>query len=156
MTCLQDVFSVTIFRFLRRLQDVLRDVYKTSWKTKNCYAEGALKTSSRHVLKTFWRRLEDQQMFSGSYITHRKWEFLFNYKFKVMLVFSEIIHEIGEPLFLKWMNKSKNKVDDKSVEKFFLLPVIKICCYIFQDVLSSMFKNRILSVKSVKAYMISV
>ena len=73
-----------------------------------------------------------------------------------MLVFSEIIHEIGEPLFLKWMNKSKNKVDDKSVEKFFLLPVIKICCYIFQDVLSSMFKNRILSVKSVKAYMISV
>lgn len=50
-----------------------------------------------------------------------------------MLVFSEIIHEIGEPLFLKWMNKSKDKVDDKSVEKFFLLPVIKICCYIFPD-----------------------
>ena len=53
MTCLQDVFSVTIFRFLRRLQNVLRDVYKTIWKMKNCYAEGVLKTSSRHVLKTF-------------------------------------------------------------------------------------------------------
>ena len=35
-----------------RLQDVLRDVFKTSWKTKNCYAEDVLKTSSRHVLKT--------------------------------------------------------------------------------------------------------
>ena len=39
--CLQDVFA-------RRLQDV----FKTSWKTKNCYAEDVLKTSSRHVLKT--------------------------------------------------------------------------------------------------------
>ena len=39
-----------------RLQDVfarrLQDVFKTSWKTKNCYAEDVLKTSSRHVLKT--------------------------------------------------------------------------------------------------------
>ena len=34
-----------------------QDVFKTSWKTKNCYAEDVLKTSSR--------RLEDQQMFCG-------------------------------------------------------------------------------------------
>ena len=71
-------------------------------------------------------------MFAGSYITHRKWEFLFNYKFKIMLVFSEIIHEIGEPLFLKWMNKSKNKVDDKSVEKFF--------CYLLSKYVVTFFK----------------
>ena len=46
------------------LQDVLktswRRVFKTScemsWKTKNCYAEGVLKSS---------RRLEDQQMSTG-------------------------------------------------------------------------------------------
>ena len=37
----------------RRFQDVL----KISWKTKNCYAEDMLKTSSR--------RLEDEQMFGG-------------------------------------------------------------------------------------------
>ena len=37
----------------RRLQDVLRDIFKTSWKTKNCYAEDVL------------RRLQDQQMFAG-------------------------------------------------------------------------------------------
>ena len=53
----------------RRLQDVfktcLQDVFKTSWKTKTCYAEDVLKTSSRHVLKTFLRLLEDQQMFAG-------------------------------------------------------------------------------------------
>ena len=36
----------------RRLEDVL----KTSWKTKNCYAEAVLKMSWRHVLKTSWRK----------------------------------------------------------------------------------------------------
>ena len=53
----------------RRLQDVfarcLQDIFETSWKTKNCYAEDVLKTSSRHILKTSWRRLQDQQMFAG-------------------------------------------------------------------------------------------
>ena len=85
---LQHVFSVTIFRLPRRLQEVLKmswrslankspkrleDVFKTScemssrricktsWKTKKCYAEDVLKTSSRHVLKTSWRRLGYKQ-----------------------------------------------------------------------------------------------
>ena len=73
-TCLQDVFKIC-------LQDVfktcLQDVFKTSsaqqffvfqdvLKTKNCFAEDILETSSRHVLKTSWRRLEDQQIFAGS------------------------------------------------------------------------------------------
>ena len=44
---LQDVFSVTIFRLPRRLQDVLEDV--------NCYTEDALKTSSRHVLEDIFK-----------------------------------------------------------------------------------------------------
>ena len=43
----------------------LKDFLKTSWKTKNCYAEVALRTSLRHALKTSCRRLEDQQMFAG-------------------------------------------------------------------------------------------
>ena len=78
---LEDVFSVTIFPLPRSLEEVLRealktssrcfkasskDVFKKSWKTKNCCAEDVLKTSSRHVLKTSSRRLEDQQMFAGS------------------------------------------------------------------------------------------
>ena len=73
---LQDVFSVRIFRLPRGPQDVfkrssrrlantswrhlsrrLEDVFKTSSKTKNCYAEDVLKTSSR--------RFEDQEMFAG-------------------------------------------------------------------------------------------
>ena len=58
---LEDIFSVTIFLFPRRIQDVfktfLQDVFKTSWKAKNCYAEDVLKTPSR--------RLQDQQMFAG-------------------------------------------------------------------------------------------
>ena len=45
---LQDVLQ-------RRLQDLSQDVFKTSLKTKNCYAEDVFKTSCRHVLKTSWR-----------------------------------------------------------------------------------------------------
>ena len=71
---LQDAFSVRIFRLPRRLarclhdifKTYLQDVFKTSWKTKNCYAEDVLKTSSRQVLKTSSRRSEDQQMFALS------------------------------------------------------------------------------------------
>ena len=65
---LQDVFSITIFRLRTRLQDVLRDVFKTPWKTKNCCAEDVLKTSSKHVLKTSSEPLEDQQMFAGEFL----------------------------------------------------------------------------------------
>ena len=59
--CLQHVFSVTIFRLPRYLGDVLKTfckyVLKTSWKTKNCYAEDVLKTSWRQVLNTSWRHV---------------------------------------------------------------------------------------------------
>ena len=55
----QDVFSVTIFRLPRRLQDVLQDVFKTS-------SRRLCKTSSRRLqdvledIKLFrWRRVED-------------------------------------------------------------------------------------------------
>ena len=75
-TSCQNVFSVTILRPSRRLEDVLRrrledvlktswrrfqglskNVLKTSWKTKKCYAEDVLNTSWRHVLKTSWRHV---------------------------------------------------------------------------------------------------
>ena len=46
------------------------DVFKTSWNTKNCYAEDALKTSSRHVLQMSSRCHEDQQMFAGKITIH--------------------------------------------------------------------------------------
>ena len=66
---LEDVFSVTIFCLPRRLEDVfktyLQDIFQTSWKTKTCYTEDMLKTSSRHVLKTSSTRLEYQQMFAS-------------------------------------------------------------------------------------------
>ena len=58
---LQDVLSVTIFLHPRHFQDI----FKTSCKAKNCYAEDVLKTSSRDVLKTSSRCLEDQQMLAG-------------------------------------------------------------------------------------------
>ena len=51
---------MTISRFPRYVQDV----FKASWKTRNCYAEGTFKTSSRHVLKPSSRRLGDQNMFA--------------------------------------------------------------------------------------------
>ena len=48
-TRLQHVFSVTIFRLPRRLQDVFKTSRK---KTKNCYAEDVLKTCLEDVFKT--------------------------------------------------------------------------------------------------------
>ena len=51
-TRLQPVFNITMFRLPRRLEDISKDVLKTSWKTKNCYAEEVLKTSLEDVLKT--------------------------------------------------------------------------------------------------------
>ena len=54
---LQNIFCVTILRLPRRFQDLSQDVFKTPWKTKNCYAEDVFKTSSRHVLKTSWRHI---------------------------------------------------------------------------------------------------
>ena len=53
---LQHVFSITILRLPRRLEDVLKTSCKTSWKTKNCYVEDVLKTCLEDVLKTW---LED-------------------------------------------------------------------------------------------------
>ena len=50
----------------RHLARFLQNVFKTSWKTKNCYSQDVLKRSSRHALKTSSRRLEDQQIFAGS------------------------------------------------------------------------------------------
>ena len=57
-TCLQDVFSVIIFRLPRRLEDVLREILKTSSRR--------LGRRKIVTLKTWWRRLEDQQMFAGN------------------------------------------------------------------------------------------
>ena len=57
----QEVLKTSCEMCSRRLQGV----FKTSLEKKNCYAEDVLKTSSRHVLKTSWKCLEDQQMFAG-------------------------------------------------------------------------------------------
>ena len=45
----------------KRLLVILQDFFKTSWKTKHCYAEDVLKTSWRHVLKTSWRHCGGKQ-----------------------------------------------------------------------------------------------
>ena len=64
--CLQHVFSVAIFGLPRRLQDV----FKMSYKTKNCYTEDVSKTSSRHVFKTSSRRLGDKKKWGYLYLTN--------------------------------------------------------------------------------------
>ena len=62
--CLRDAFSVTIYRLTRRLVRYLQDGFV---KTKHCYAEDVLKTSSRHALKKSSRCLEDQQLLAGQF-----------------------------------------------------------------------------------------
>ena len=61
---LQDVLRVVFKTSSRRLCKAssrrLQNIFKTSWKTKDCYAEDVLKTSSR--------RVQDQKMFAGIYL----------------------------------------------------------------------------------------
>ena len=92
--CLQHVFSVTILRLPRRLEDVLQrrfeDVLKTSCKTswrrlgrQNIVTlRHVLKTSWRHVLKTFWRHVLKTS--SRSHVEKQKvyWGYLYLKKCK--------------------------------------------------------------------------
>ena len=57
---LQDVFSVTIFRFPSRLQDVFK---RSSRRLARCLQDAGKRKIV--TLKTFWRNLQDQQMFAG-------------------------------------------------------------------------------------------
>ena len=50
---LEDVITATTFHLSRRLQDV----FKTSWKARNCYAEGNFRKSARYILKMLSRRV---------------------------------------------------------------------------------------------------
>ena len=52
---LQQIFSVTVLRLVRRLQDVFKTSHKTSWRRKIF----ALKTSWSRLEDMSWRRFED-------------------------------------------------------------------------------------------------
>ena len=58
---LEDVFKTSWRHVLKTSSTPLQHnnftSCKTSWKTKNCYAEDVLKTSWRHVLKMSWRHI---------------------------------------------------------------------------------------------------
>ena len=56
---LEDVFSVTIFRLPRRLEDVLREVLKTSSRCLGKRKIVTLKTCWRRVEEISWSRLQD-------------------------------------------------------------------------------------------------
>ena len=70
---LQDVFSVTIFRLPRCLEDVLREFLKTSWRRVQDVFVGRLEDVLEDVKLWRWRSvegvfktcLEDQLMFAG-------------------------------------------------------------------------------------------
>ena len=56
---LQHVFSVTIFRLPRRLEDALKTSRKMSWRRLGRQKIVTLKTSWRRLEDMSWRRLED-------------------------------------------------------------------------------------------------
>ena len=67
--CLENVFSVTIFRLPRRLERRNIITLKTSW---------------RHVLKTSWRRLRDKQ--------NVYWEYLYLTNLNLYLINPYVIY----------------------------------------------------------------
>ena len=81
--CPRHVFSGTIFRLARRLEDVLKmpwrhleDISQGVLQDENLYAEDVFKTSSKHILKRSWRHglkissrsLGGKQNVSGGYL----------------------------------------------------------------------------------------
>ena len=64
---LQHVFKTSSGRICKTSTRCFQDAFKTSWKTKNCYAEDVLQTSLRYVLKTSSKRVEYQRRFAGMY-----------------------------------------------------------------------------------------
>ena len=93
-TCVEHVFSVTIFHLPRRLEDVLQrlledisqDVLKMSGKTKNCYAEDVLKTCLEDVLKTCL-----ENIFKTSW-RQKKWEYLYLTNLNVCVSYKSLFH----------------------------------------------------------------
>ena len=84
---LQYVFSVTIFRLPRRLEDISQDALKTSWR----------RLGRREIvtLKTCWRRLEDMSWkclegMSWRYLEDMSWRCLQNV-LETSKTFSEFI-----------------------------------------------------------------
>ena len=83
--CLQHVFSVAIFGLPRRLQDV----FKMSYKTKNCYTEDVSKTSSRYVFRTSWRQVFKT---SSGRLGDKKWGYLYLTNLKGYVSNKSIFH----------------------------------------------------------------
>ena len=63
--CLQHVFSATIFRLPRRLEDILEDEKLLRWRR----LQDVLKTCIEDILRTSWRHYGDKQ--------NTYWEYLY-------------------------------------------------------------------------------
>ena len=102
----------------RLLARCLKDVLKTSWKTKNCCIEDVLKTSSR--------RLEDQQMYVC-------WEKCFYFCTKTASISKELKHLIQKknPIILWKTDKRFKTQKTLSERKRFLQKPMKPILDIF-------------------------
>ena len=65
-TCLQDVFKTSS---RHAFKTYLQEIFKTSWKTKNCYAEDVLKTY-KYLLGNYSRKKVNLRCLTGSGWTH--------------------------------------------------------------------------------------
>ena len=62
--CLQHVFSATIFRLPRRLEDILEDEKLLRWRR----LQDVLKTCLEDILRTSWRHYGDKQNIYWGYL----------------------------------------------------------------------------------------
>ena len=105
----QNVFTVTILRLPRHLKDIL----KTSWKTKKCYAEDVLKTSSWH--------LGDKQNFC--------WEYLYLTSLNLYLI----------NLYLTYLyltNQGESKMHPLEPNSFNIFLILKLKHFLFWELKS--------------------
>ena len=109
--CLEDAFSVTIFRLPRRLKDVLRKVFKTSSRRLQDVLENVKLLRWRRSEDVFKTCLEDQRMFAGFHsaieeaylkgIIHKIFQFLHRFRLNKLKLFWKTSH-IGQFKVTPW------------------------------------------------------
>ena len=118
---------------LRRIVICLQDVFNTSWKTKNRYAEDVLKTSSRHVskvLKTSSNVFKTNKFLLGSQLsgpttTEEFCCFFCLSVISAIILLGGSVHCLWRAILYKWwVYYGKEGVELQSITKYLRLTLV--------------------------------
>ena len=95
---------------------------KTSWRTKNCYAEDVLKTSWRHVLKMSWRHVLKT---SRRHVLKASWRHVLKMSWRHILNTSSRHYEDKQNTYWGSVSSKSDCVSNKSIFQKFISDISK-------------------------------